>query len=109
MAAWYRRIANREWRTGKALRLYRLYSLLATRFSPLLTAIRLFSQPLHNRHIGHAAALAHGLQTVALVALLERVDQRGHQLGAGAAQGMTERNRTAVDVELCRVRAGGLQ
>src|SRR6266576_5218558 len=109
MAAWYRRIANREWRTGKALRLYRLYSLLATRFSPLLTAIRLFSQPLHNRHIGHAAALAHGLQAVALVALLQRVDQRGHQLGAGAAQGMAERDGAAIDVEPRRIGAGRLE
>src|SRR5581483_11290923 len=33
-------------------------------------------QPLHDRHIGHAAALAHRLQAVALVALLECIDER---------------------------------
>src|SRR5216684_3418910 len=77
------------------------------RYSPL--AIRLFSQPFHDRHIGHATTFAHCLQAVALVALLERVDQRGHQLGAGAAQGMAERNGAAIDVEFCRVRAGGLE
>src|SRR6266446_2557397 len=79
-----------------------IYSLLATRYSPSL-------QPLHDRHIGHAAALAHGLQAVALVALLERVDQRGHQLGAGTAERMAERDGAAIDVEPCGVRAGGLQ
>src|ERR1700687_1358199 len=66
-------------------------------------------KPLDDRHIGHAAAFAHGLQAVALVALLERIDQRGHQLGAGAAEGMTERDGAAVDVEPRGVRAGGLQ
>ncbi len=66
-------------------------------------------QPLDDRHVGHAAAFAHGLQAVALVVLLERIDQRGHQLGAGAAERMAERDRAAVDVEPRRVGAGGLQ
>ncbi len=72
---------------------------LTIRYSPFAT--RLFSQPLHDRHIGHAAAFAHGLQAVALVALLERVDQRGHQLGAGAAQGMAERDGAAEATKCC--------
>src|SRR5882724_13719010 len=80
--------------------------LLTIRYSPL--AIRLLKS-FHDRHIRHAAAFAHGLQAVALVALLERVDQRGHQLGAGAAKRMAERDRAAIDVEPFGVRARGLQ
>src|SRR6201990_2436020 len=53
----------------------------------------LILQPLDDGDVRHAAAFAHGLQAVALVALLERVDQRRHQLGAGAAQRMAARAR----------------
>src|SRR6266446_4405564 len=67
------------------------------------------SQSLNNRHIRHAAAFAHGLQSVALVLLLQRIHQGGHQLGAGAAQRMAERDGAAIDVEPRGVRAGGLQ
>src|SRR5215813_13843510 len=64
--------------------------------------------PLHDRHIGHAAAFAHGLQAVALVALFQCVHQRRHQLGAGAAERMAERDRAAVDIEPVGIGAGGL-
>src|SRR6478609_4791269 len=63
------RMASSEWRIAK--RGNRPLRPITIRYSPL--AIRLFLlQPLDDRHIGHAAAFAHGLQPVALVALLER-------------------------------------
>src|SRR5664279_4793817 len=71
------------------------------------TTIFVILQPLDDGHIGHAAAFAHGLQAVALVALLQRIDQRSHQLGAGAAERVAERDRAAIDVEPRRIGAGG--
>ena len=53
--------------------------------------------------VGHAAALAHRLQTVAAAGALELVEQRGHQASAGAAERMAERDRAAVDVDLAHV------
>src|SRR5215470_655668 len=47
---------------------------------------------------------AHRLQSVALACPLELVEQRGHQLGARAAEGMAERDRAAVDVDPAHVR-----
>src|SRR5690606_6656966 len=67
------------------------------------------SETLDDRHVGHAAAFAHGLQTPALAAVLQGVDERGHQLGARGAQRVAEGDGAAVDVQLVRVRAGGVQ
>src|SRR4051812_14484576 len=61
------------------------------------------SKPFDNGDIRHAAAFAHGLQAIALVALPEGMHQGGHQLGAGGAQRMTQRNRAAIDVEPRRI------
>src|SRR5437763_7466768 len=97
-----RRVANSEWMRDGMHPTATHYSLLPIRYSLLL-------QPLDNRHVGHAAAFAHGLQAVALVALLQRVEERRHQLGAGAAERMAQRDRAAVDVEPGGVGAGGLQ
>src|SRR6187397_92404 len=80
------------------------HSLLASR-----QTLFLFLEPLDDRYVRHAAAFAHGLQAVTLVVLLQRVDQRGHQLGAGAAERMAERDRAAVDVEPCRIGARRLE
>src|SRR5437764_15080007 len=97
-----RRVANSEWMRDGMHPTATHYSLLPIRYSLLL-------QPFHNRHIGHAAAFAHGLQAVALVALLERIDERRHQFGAGAAKRMAERDRAAIDVEPLGVGAGGFE
>jgi hypothetical protein len=53
---------------------------------------------LYNRHIGDAAAFAHGLQSETLAASAQRMDQGSHQLGAAGAQRMAERDGAAVDV-----------
>src|SRR3977135_3878765 len=44
------------------------------------------SHPLDDGGVGHAAALAHRLQTIPPAALLQGVDQRGHDAGAAGAQ-----------------------
>ncbi len=59
--------------------------------------------------LASAAAFAHGLQPVALVPVLERIDQRRHQLGARAAQRMAQRDGAAIDVQPRRIGAGRLQ
>ena len=64
------------------------------------------AQTLDDGGVGHPAALAHGLQTVAAAALLERVDQRGHDPSAASAERVANPDRTAVDVRLGQVRAG---
>src|SRR5262249_56289067 len=46
---------------------------------------------------------AHRLQTEALVGPLELVQQRGHELGAGATERMTERDGAPVDVDAAHV------
>ena len=61
------------------------------------------TQPLDDGGVGHAAALAHRLQAVAAAGALELVEQRGHELGAGAAERVTEGDRAAVDVHLAHV------
>src|SRR5947209_11110119 len=94
--------ASGEWRVANREEGQATLRLLTTRYSPLTTRF-LFLQPLHDRHVRHAAAFAHGLEAVALAALMQRVDQRRHQLGAGAAEGMTERDGAAVDVETLRI------
>ena len=58
------------------------------------------SEPLDDGGVGHAAALTHRLQTVAGVALLERVDQRGHDARTAGAQRVSDGDRSAVDVRL---------
>src|SRR5258708_2953179 len=66
-------------------------------------------EQLDDRDVGQAAAFAHGLQAPLLVAGLQRVEKRGHQLRARRAQRVAKRDGAAVDVELGRVRARGLQ
>src|SRR5690606_33452869 len=61
-----------------------------------------------DRDVGHAPALAHGLQAVALATVAQRMDERGHELGAGAAERVAERDRPAVDVEPVHVGAEAL-
>ena len=51
----------------------------------------------------HAAADAHRHEAVAGAAAAHLVDERRRQLGAGAAEGVAERDRAAVDVEAIRV------
>src|ERR671916_803909 len=46
------------------------------------------------------AADAHGLEPETRVAGLQAVDQRGHDAGAGGAEGVAERDGAAMDVEL---------
>src|SRR5262249_62086254 len=60
-------------------------------------------QPFDDRRDPLTEADAHRLQTKALVGPLEVVQQRGHELGAGAAERMTERDGAAVDVDAAHV------
>src|SRR5688500_15958623 len=62
------------------------------------------AQALDDRRVGHAAALAHGLQAPAAAGALELVEQCGHELGAGAAERVTEGDGAAVRVHLAHVR-----
>src|SRR5262245_36481540 len=57
------------------------------------------SERLDNGHVGHAAALAHGLEAIPQTLRPERMHEGGHQLGAGGAQGVSQRDGAAVDVE----------
>ena len=59
--------------------------------------------PLDDRGVGQAAALAHRLQAVAAAGALELVEQRRHQLRARRAERVAERDRAAVDVGLGEV------
>src|SRR5580658_1817451 len=52
-----------------------------------------------------AEADAHRLQAVALVLVLEGVEQRGHDPRAGRAERVADRDRTSPDVDLRPVRA----
>src|SRR5260370_18495522 len=56
-------------------------------------------QPFDDGYVGHATAFAHGLQAITFVALLQRMQQSRHQLGAASTERMAERDRAAVDVE----------
>jgi len=51
---------------------------------------RSVSETLDDGHIGHAAAFTHGLETILASPGLQAVDQCGHQLGAGCAEGVTQ-------------------
>src|SRR3954470_17871755 len=61
------------------------------------------AEALDDGGVGHAAALAHRLQAVTAAGALELVHQRGHELGAGAAERVTERDGAAVRVHLAHV------
>src|ERR1700709_2093583 len=62
-----------------------------------------------DRHVGETAAFAHRLQAPLLVAVLERIQKRRHQLGAGGAERVAERDGAAMDVEARRIGAGVLE
>src|SRR6202044_3546213 len=64
-----------------------------------LLSIRSRSEPLDDRGVGHPAAFAHGLQAVAAAGGLKVVQQRGHQLGSGAAERVAQGDRAAARVE----------
>src|SRR5689334_20581082 len=61
-------------------------------------------EPFDDRGVGHATALAHRLQTPPAAGALELVEQCGHELRAGAAERVADRDRAAVDVHLAHVR-----
>src|SRR3712207_2795462 len=61
---------------------------------------------LQHHGVRQAARLAHGLQGVAGAPLGLRVDGRGGDAGAGRAERVADRDRTAVDVDLVQ-RDGG--
>ena len=56
--------------------------------------------------VGHAAALAHGLQAVLDAFGRHVVDERGHQPGAGRAERVADGDGPAARVEPGRVGAG---
>src|SRR5947199_1516119 len=60
-------------------------------------------QALDDGGVGHPAALAHGLQAEAPAAALELVEEGRHEAGARAAQGVTQGDGAAVDVDLLHV------
>jgi hypothetical protein len=65
---------------------------------------------LDDGRVGHAAALAHGLQAVSNTAGGHVVDQRGHQPGTGRAERVADGDGSAARVEPGRVGAGlGMQ
>ena len=59
----------------------------------------------NDRRDALAEADAHGREAVALVLLFEDVEQRGHQASTGRAQGVSECDGAAVDVDLIHVHA----
>src|SRR5438270_2267684 len=61
------------------------------------------AETLDDGGVGHAAAFAHGLEAVAAAGALELVEQRGHELGARAAQRVTEGDGAAIHVDLVHV------
>jgi hypothetical protein len=56
------------------------------------------AQPLDDGGVGHAAALAHRLQTVTGAALFQGVDERRHDAGTAGAQRVTDGDGAAVNV-----------
>ena len=56
--------------------------------------------------VGEAAAFTHHLHAEAATGALELVEQGCHQLGARAAERVTERDRASVDVDLGEIGAG---
>ncbi len=61
-------------------------------------------EPLDDRDVGGAAALAHRLQPVATAGAFQLVEHGGEQLGAGGAERMTERDGATVGIDPLRVR-----
>src|SRR5262245_19057028 len=76
----------------------------ALRMSPLVLRPG-SAEALDDGGVGHAAALAHGLQAVPAASALQLVEQRGQQLGARAAERVAEGDGAAVDVGLGQVGA----
>src|SRR5207237_10761011 len=60
-------------------------------------------EPLDEGGVGHAAALAHGLEAPAAAAAFELAHERGEQPGTRATEGVAEGDGTAVDVDLVHV------
>src|SRR5689334_7099496 len=58
------------------------------------------AQAFENQCHALTATDAHRFQTELLVVVLQRVDQRRGDAGAGHAEGVTDSDRAAVDVEL---------
>src|ERR1019366_8122884 len=53
----------------------------------------------------HAAAYAHGHHAVAAAAALQLARDGGGQLSSGASQGMSQRDRSAIRVDLRRIQS----
>src|SRR5437868_12274003 len=53
------------------------------------------AQPLDDGGVGHAAALAHGLEAVAAAAVLQAAEQRRHDAHAARAEGVADGNGAA--------------
>src|SRR5579871_960333 len=66
-------------------------------------SLRCLRKAFDNRDVRLAAALTHRLQTPGLVLVLECMKECGHQLGAGRAKRVAERDRAAVHIDLCRI------
>jgi hypothetical protein len=56
------------------------------------------AQPLDDSGVGHAAALAHGLQAVPPAPLLQGVDEGRHNAGTASSQRVAQCDGTTVDV-----------
>jgi len=85
---------------------HRPCSPLAVRQGAAGSGVRGLSQPLDDSGVGHPAALAHGLQSVANAALFESVDECRHDAGPAGAQRVADGDSSAVDIRLGQVRAG---
>jgi hypothetical protein len=72
---------------------------------PALSTIHL-PQSFNDRGVGHAAAFAHGLQSLMDAGTFQFVEQCGHQPRASRARGMPERYGAAVDVDAREIREG---
>src|SRR3712207_4462300 len=90
-AAWRSRSAgSRRWRGGRWPP-GRSRPVQATGApAPLPSRPGALPEALDDRGVRHAAALAHGLEAVAAAGPVELVDERGHQLGARAAERVAE-------------------
>src|ERR1700687_5971280 len=71
-----------------------------------LQAHLLLCQPFNNGAVRHAAALAHGLEAIATTVALQFVEEHGHEASARRAEGMTDRNCPAVDVDAAQIGPG---
>src|SRR5262249_43372045 len=64
------------------------------------------SEPFDDGGVGQAAGLAHHLQAVAPLALVEHVEQGRRQPRAGSTERVPDRDRATVDVDLRQVGSG---